>query len=320
MISKADLLKQARNFHYKPDILEKVFKLLEVLEAFVSIPFLRDRLVLKGGTALNLFYFEHLPRLSVDIDLNYIGCLDRVVMLEERVTINETIYQILSQKGFTPDRNPTAYAGGKMVWRYDSLLGQKGNLEIDLNYMYRQPLLDNEWKHPNIGSDQIPKIPILDIHELAAGKLTALFARQASRDLFDAHYLLTKNFLSLDKLRPIWVAYLSMSDVPIDMLSPEYINYDLKSVNNELLPVLKQNHGLGKRMELEKWLQQTLLELREKLSHLLPLSASDLDFIEKIRAEGVIDSKLITTDRLFGERLQTHPAILWAASKKPNLI
>jgi len=64
--------------------LEKVLRLKRLLIEFHSHPFLKDRLVLKGGTALNLFYLE-LSRLSVDIDLNYIGALDRERMLQERV-------------------------------------------------------------------------------------------------------------------------------------------------------------------------------------------------------------------------------------------
>lgn len=55
--------------------IEKVLRLLRILENFFTHPALRDKYVLKGGTALNLFYFD-LPRLSVDIDLNYLG-LDR---------------------------------------------------------------------------------------------------------------------------------------------------------------------------------------------------------------------------------------------------
>ena len=64
--------------------LEKVLRIKRLLIEFHSHPFLKDRLVLKGGTALNLFYLE-LSRLSVDIDLNYIGALDRERMLQERV-------------------------------------------------------------------------------------------------------------------------------------------------------------------------------------------------------------------------------------------
>ena len=42
-------------------------------------PILTERLALKGGTALNVFNLA-LDRLSVDIDLNYIGALDLAAM------------------------------------------------------------------------------------------------------------------------------------------------------------------------------------------------------------------------------------------------
>jgi len=51
---------------------EKVIQLINLLNAINSHPFLKEKLVLKGGTALNLFIFN-MPRLSVDIDINYIG-------------------------------------------------------------------------------------------------------------------------------------------------------------------------------------------------------------------------------------------------------
>ncbi|MGM0489543.1 MAG: nucleotidyl transferase AbiEii/AbiGii toxin family protein [Planctomycetota bacterium] len=44
-----------------------------MLTGFGRHPFLKSRLVLKGGTALNLFLFD-LPRLSVDIDAWFLGC------------------------------------------------------------------------------------------------------------------------------------------------------------------------------------------------------------------------------------------------------
>ena len=61
---------------FRADSLEKVFRLLSLLETLRSNAFLRPRVALKGGTALNLFLFE-VPRLSVDIDLNYVGSGDR---------------------------------------------------------------------------------------------------------------------------------------------------------------------------------------------------------------------------------------------------
>jgi hypothetical protein len=52
---------------FRLDVLKKVAHLLGLLDAIQSHPFLKGKLVLKGGTALNLFIFD-VPRLSVDID------------------------------------------------------------------------------------------------------------------------------------------------------------------------------------------------------------------------------------------------------------
>jgi len=68
---------------FRGEMLEKVAQLLNLLRAIREDAFLRARLALKGGTALNLFHFE-LSRLSVDIDLNYIGSADRETMVAER--------------------------------------------------------------------------------------------------------------------------------------------------------------------------------------------------------------------------------------------
>lgn len=56
MTSKQALTALAKTTGYKPEILEKVQKLLLVLEQIVNIPFLHNKLALKGGTALNLFH------------------------------------------------------------------------------------------------------------------------------------------------------------------------------------------------------------------------------------------------------------------------
>lgn len=73
--------------------LEKVFRLMALLDALNSHPFLKSRVALKGGTALNLFHFE-VPRLSVDIDLNYNGAADRNTMLAERPRVEQAIQAV----------------------------------------------------------------------------------------------------------------------------------------------------------------------------------------------------------------------------------
>jgi predicted nucleotidyltransferase component of viral defense system len=315
MMSKEYLINQAKTRKYKPEILEKVFKLLSVLKQFLEVPYLRNRIVLKGGTALNLFHFETIPRLSVDIDLNYIGQIDRSQMLEEKPQINNAIYKILEQNQFEFYRHPNHHAGGKMIWQYPSLLGQKGNLEIDLNYMYRQPLWDIEWKLPKLQLDSPFEVPVLDIHELAAGKLSALFSRTVSRDLFDAHFLLTKTKLSTNKLRQTFIIYLSMTDVDIKQLNVGSITSDIRDVNNRLFPVLQQVNLPRKKNELQKWVTKLVIELEQALNIILPLKAEEKEFIHKIRKEGKIEPSLIGAETDLASRILSHPAVIWATKK-----
>lgn len=68
-ISPEKLAAEAAATDFRTVTLEKVANLLGLLNALQSHPFLKGKLVLKGGTALNLFVFD-VPRLSVDIDLN----------------------------------------------------------------------------------------------------------------------------------------------------------------------------------------------------------------------------------------------------------
>ncbi|MFR6034657.1 MAG: nucleotidyl transferase AbiEii/AbiGii toxin family protein [Bacilli bacterium] len=70
-LSQKNVVKIAKETNFIKDNVEKVMRLADILE-FVFSSKWKDKLVLKGGTAINLFYRE-LPRLSVDIDLDYIG-------------------------------------------------------------------------------------------------------------------------------------------------------------------------------------------------------------------------------------------------------
>lgn len=315
MMSKDILLKEARNGSYKPEILEKVYRLMSVLDQFMSVSYLRDRLVLKGGTALNLFYFDEVPRLSVDIDFNYIGQIEREKMLQERPIVNDAINQILLQNQFELDRSPTHHAGGKMVWRYPSVLGQKGNLEIDLNYMYRQSLWPIKIMTSKMMPDKNIKVPVLDIHELAAGKLSALFSRTASRDLFDSHYLLTKCNIEPQKLRTSFTIYLAMTEISLSNLNQQYIEYNLMDIRNRLFPVFRQEALPRSQSALKRWANDTLGGLHEALSILLPLKKEEIEFISLIREQGIIKPELLTEDKRLISVVEMHPAIVWMAKK-----
>lgn len=93
-----DLQREAAATGFLAETLEKALRLLSLLNAVRSHSFLRTRVALKGGTALNLFVFD-VPRLSVDVDINYIGALDREVMLAERPKIEQAVQAVCGREG-----------------------------------------------------------------------------------------------------------------------------------------------------------------------------------------------------------------------------
>ena len=70
-----------------------------------------------------------------------------------------------------------------------------------MNYMARQPLFGmSRMESVSLGGRPAESIPVLDLHEVVAGKIVALVSRRAARDLFDA-----RRILSIEGLDWRWI-------------------------------------------------------------------------------------------------------------------
>lgn len=277
-ISDTELKQSARSNGYRPEILEKVYLLLDLLDEFMAVPYLCGRLVLKGGTAINLFCSDQFPRLSVDLDFNYIGAVDRESMQKEKPNLENMLSDICKRRQYELHRNPRSHAGGKTILVYKSLMGTKGRLEIDLNYVYRSPLWEPEWR----SSPTWPKVTrarILDIHEIAAGKLNALLEREASRDLFDSHQLLIKWPLNIEKIRLAFTIYAAMRKQGWQHITVDHVKFSVKDIRDKLIPVLKESEAPLPRFPLvEAWAKKLVEECKSSLSIVLPFKKMRLIF------------------------------------------
>jgi predicted nucleotidyltransferase component of viral defense system len=311
-ISKELLIRESSRTGFRVEILEKVWHLMNVLEGINSHPFLQERLALKGGTALNLFVFD-LPRLSVDIDLNYIGMPDREGMMKERPMVEKDMEAVFQRENLMIRRIPTKYAGGKWQLKYQGVLGNNGNLEVDLNFMFRIPLWDiQKCSSKVIGHHQIHGVRILDFHELAAGKLTALFARNASRDLFDAHHLLTKTQFNLEQLRLAFILYIGMSSIKNSQeISPESLIFDEIDFLNQLLPVLRNTKD---EQDHRSWKEIKLHECKQALAALFPFTEQEKEFLRILVEKGEIRASLLTSEHTMQSKIEKLPSLLWRAS------
>jgi predicted nucleotidyltransferase component of viral defense system len=304
------MLRAAADAGFSPEPFEKVERLQELLAELDAHPYLRDRLVLKGGTALNLFWLD-LPRLSVDIDLNYVGALDRDTMLAERPQVERAVEAVCGRQGLQVRRVPTDHAGGKWRLSYTTSSGRPGTLELDLNYLLRVPLWPVERRAAtwDAGTGTIT-YPVLDAHEVAAGKLAALFARTAGRDLYDAVGLLQSGMLDPATLRVGFIAYGAMSRRDWREVSLADLNVDERELERQVLPMLRGNTRPG-RDDLPGWAASLVERARELLGAVLPLSDREVEFLTGVNDEGQIRPELLTSDSVLQGILATHPALLW---------
>jgi hypothetical protein len=121
------------------EAIETILRLRDLLQAISEEGFLSKSLVLKGGTALNLC-FGPPPRLSVDLDFNYVGSEDRGRMSEDRTEIRSRLERVARRGGYRVQFSREEHAGQKLYLRYRSALGGERTLQMDVNYLYRIPL------------------------------------------------------------------------------------------------------------------------------------------------------------------------------------
>lgn len=179
----------AADTDFRSETLEKVIRLGELAADIGRHPLLSRVLALKGGTALNLM-FGPPARLSVDLDFNYIGHEDRERAQEERPDVERAIVIIGEGQGYRLQHSRDAHAGRKIYLSYAGAAGTPDRIEVDLNFLFRVPLGDVTtrplWQPPGI---EAPKVRVVPLDELFAGKLRATLDRGMPRDLFDTSRL-----------------------------------------------------------------------------------------------------------------------------------
>ena len=310
--SSSEVLPLARANGFNEHVVEKALHLLHLLNTLDSHPSLKGKWALKGGTALNLFVFSY-PRLSVDIDVNYIGALDREEMLADRPKVEQAAQAVFSREGFTVRRMPSEHAGGKWRLSYPSFTGQSANLDVDLNFMFRRPLWEvhRADSHP-LGDFQAKRVPLLDLHELVAGKFAALLSRRQARDLFDCHRIADMDGLRRDRLRIAFVVYGGTNRKDWRTVSLEDVDYDGSELARQLAPTLRVRPSQEQAPPAE-YGSRLVQDCKRALSAVLPFTDNERAFLDRLLDEGEIDAVLLTSDPSLQERIQAQPLLEWKA-------
>ena len=263
--------------------LEKVVRLFDILK-FISTeldPY-GDKLVLKGGTAINLMY-TNLARLSVDIDLDYIGSLDKEKASQDR----DIIMDALDNYMISEDYEISSKSRGSIIlasrtYTFTNASHNKDNIKVEINFIDRIHICPSVRKQTNYFKKEV-MVQTLQLEELFGMKICALIDRSKPRDLFDVNKL-KKNmaFINKDKLRKIAVFYMSLDGI----FDVNEHTFDLimaigqEDIKKELLPVLAKNTKFdlaGTKEEVIKFLKDLLVLTDNEKKYLVEFSKGNFD-------------------------------------------
>ena len=162
------------------------YRLVHALRAIYTDPFLRDRLYLKGGTALNKLYLPGADRLSVDLDFNAVGSKEQV--LQERTPVGEAIAAALEQQDSSYDLNYRGRYDQLTVYaRFSPLSGTaRQRLKLEVSFIERFAILGRvEHSLEPTPFEKPLTVNTYSLEELTSTKLRALHDRRKGRDIYD---------------------------------------------------------------------------------------------------------------------------------------
>lgn len=300
------LQKLQRDTGFNPDLLEKTFHMTRILSGIFRNKRIGENFTLKGGTALNFIYLD-VPRLSVDLDLNFTGSLEKREMLARRKDIPEEIAVLADSLGYRMTKRPASYIMERYVLRYKRLSGLPDSIRLEINFLERVPFIRTVRRtFDHIFEFEKFRVNTYMVEEIAAMKTKAMAERLYARDIFDM-YEISKLKLNEVILKKLMILYVLMSGKEPDV---EDIISRVKSYDgSEIMRSVGQFLAKG----LEKELNPALIkkEVSDFYKRVFVLNDSEKKFMESIKS-GKIDLKILFEKESFNPQGKKHPGLIWA--------
>lgn len=306
--SAKEINKIANENNFNKNTCEKVLRLYSILN-FINTSEIQNDLALKGGTAINLFLLD-LPRLSVDIDLDFNIALDKESMLIERNKIDTLIKTYMESEGYhLSNKSKFVHTLDSYVYSYQTTSLSNDILKIEINYSDRVHILKTEVRKSSNILGETTSINTLANEELIGSKINALLVRTTPRDVYDVYNLFNSGHIKDEKIiKKIAIFYVCLgSDLPINF--DEILNNALNKIQNlnyqrikeTLIPVLHK----GIKFNVD----EVSLYVSNKIKEMFILDSDDLEFINAINNKKFIPEILFKNYQI--EDISNHPIVLW---------
>ena len=305
--NKVEIGRVAQQHGFVRDTFEKVLRLREILHYLNEEEYLREHLLLKGGTAINLTVFN-LPRLSVDIDMDYTPNDTKEDMLKAREKITTLIKDYMEGEGYQLSKGSRfTHSLDAFYYQYQNAGGNRDMIKIEVNYSLRAHILEPVHRRilPKVFDDDMT-IRMVAPMEIFAAKGNALISRAAARDLYDWGNMVTENLFAdeRDMFRKCFAFYATISAETVNR------NFDTSAIDSlkfvkirrDLFPVLskKDNFKLDERKQQAKAYIADLMQLKER----------EQEYMDRFIAKEYVP-ELLFDDKEIVERIKEHPMAMW---------
>ncbi len=305
--NKAEIGRVAQQHGFVRDTFEKVLRLKEILRYLNEEEYLKEHLLLKGGTAINLMVFD-LPRLSVDIDMDYTPNDAKEDMQKSREKITKLIKDYMEDQGYyLSSGSRFTHSLDAFYYQYQNAGGNKDMIKIELNYSLRAHVLEPVYRKilPEIFDDGL-QIRMVAPMEIFAAKGNALISRAAARDLYDWGNLISEQLFEDDRelFRKCFIFYATISAETInryfDTSAIDALSFD--KIKRDLFPVLskKEYFDLAERKQKAK----------DYIADLMQLTEREKEYMDCFIAKEYLP-ELLFDDIEIVERIKNHPMALW---------
>ena len=310
--SRQYLTRLAQESNFIKDTLEKVLRLSEILKFLNSDIVFKDKLVLKGGTAINLTAVE-LPRLSVDIDLDFTINVNKDELPEFKEKFKKRLTDYMLQERYSLADSRDHFALTSFLFNYTNSADNRDNIKVEINFLDRCHVLPLEKKQIlTKGIMEDFEVLTLNTTELYASKINALLSRATPRDLYDVNAMIENNVINdMVLLRKCLIFYNAIGgDYDIQTLDYKNIErLDYRKYKTQLKPVISKDD----KFDIEKAKEIVIAYVKD----LLVLTDSEKEFLSKLQ-EKIYAPELLFSDEGIIINVKNHPAALWRVRENNN--
>lgn len=308
--SRQYLTRIAQESNFIKDTLEKVLRLSEILKFLNSDTIFKNNLALKGGTAINLTAVE-LPRLSVDIDLDFTVNVSKDELPEIKEKLQKRLIDYMWQEGYTIADSRNHFALTSFLFNYINNAGNRDNIKVEINFLDRCHILPLEKKRIlTKGIVEDFEILTLNTIELYASKINALLSRATPRDLYDVSAMIENDVITDTKLLRKCLVFYNAIGGDYDIQGLDYKNVerlDYRKYKTQLKPVISKND----KFDIEKAKEIVIPYVKD----LLVLTDGEKEFLSKLK-EKVYTPELLFESEEIINNVKNHPAALWRVREK----